>query len=77
MNPFQVEPADVCTVNYSCENISRPPQVSLDLCSVINDAIFDAETGNYEFESSNMATYIPGTYEFKITGTVGSTSTYI
>ena len=48
-----------------------------DLCSQ-NDGsthgVFDQIRGNYEFYSIDMANYLPGSYTFEITGTVGTKS---
>ena len=48
-----------------------------DLCSIIDGStqgVFDSITGNYEFYSIDMANYLPGSYTFSITGTVGTKS---
>ena len=49
-----------------------------DLCAR-NDGsthgVFDPIRGNYEFYSTDMANYLPGSYTFEITGTVGTKST--
>ena len=52
----------------------------MDMCSVVDGetrAIFDPVFGNYEFYSIDMQSFPVGTYEFKITGTVGSKSDFI
>ena len=36
--------------------------------------VFDPKKGSYEFYSTDMANYKPGSYTFEITGTVGSKS---
>ena len=73
LTPFVVEPP-VCQFVYSC---SMTAGSRLDLCAV-NDgdtkAVFDPITGDYEFYSIDMANYLPGQYEFEITGTVGTKS---
>ena len=72
--PFDIEPPNVCTINFACQVISGD---RLDLCS-INDGtsqgIFDPATGNYEFYSIDRINYKPGVYTFEITGTVGTKS---
>mgnify|MGYP000911651394 FL=1 len=49
----------------------------LDLCDKSDGdthGVFDPITGNYEFYSIDMANYLPGSYTFEITGTVGTKS---
>ena len=78
LDPYFVEP-HVCDFVYSCEVISGPPGSSLTLCDIIDGdthSVFDPITGNYYFESIDMANYLPGDYTFKITGTVGSKSAF-
>ena len=73
MNPFIVDPP-ICTVTYSCSVISGP---RFDLCAIIDGAtkgVFNTITGDYAFESTDMANYLPGVYQFEITGTVGAKS---
>ena len=75
LTPFIVEPP-VCTFTYSCVMTSGPGGVP-DLCALTDGdshGVFDPITGNYEFYSIDMATYIPGSYTFEITGTVGNKS---
>ena len=48
-----------------------------DLCALTNGdshGVFDPITGNYEFYSIDMATYLPGQYTFEIIGKVGDKS---
>jgi len=73
LSPFTVDPP-ACAVTYSCEVVAGP---RLDICTV-NDgstqATSDPSSGDYSFESTDMANYPPGTYEIKVTGTVGTQS---
>ena len=46
----------------------------LDLCDIIDGSTqgsFNTATGDYFFQSTDVFAFEPGTYEFKITGTVG------
>ena len=75
LTPFVVYPP-ICPFTYSCVVTigSR-----IDLCSKTDgstNGIFDTATGNYQFYSIDMANYLPGTYTFKITGTVGNKSAF-
>jgi len=73
LTPFVVEPP-VCDFIYSCTMTLGD---RTDLCAKADGAthgVFDPITGNYEFYSIDMANYIPGTYTFEITGTVGTKS---
>ena len=77
LDPFIVEPPECGPVTvYTC-HITMGSRT--DLCSIDDGsttAIFDSTTGNYQFSSTDMANYLPGTYVYKITGTIGSTSAY-
>ena len=73
LNAFIVEPA-VCPFIYSCQVIAGG---RTDLCEVSDGAtegIFEANSGNFEFYSVDMANYPPGDYTFEIRGVVGSKS---
>lgn len=70
ITPFQVTP-DACSFTYSCEMIGGP---RLDLCDIIDGSTqgsFNTATGDYFFQSTDVFAFEPGTYEFRITGTVG------
>ena len=72
IDPMVVTPPP-CDVIYSCSLTSGP----VDICSVNDGAtqgVLDPVTGNYAFESTDMATYPAGTYLLLITGTVGTKS---
>ena len=72
LSPFNVDPSS-CALTYTCILSSGP----INICN-INDGttsgIFSAVTGNYEFQSTDMANYPAQTYELLITGTVGTKS---
>ena len=73
--PYIVEPP-VCVFTYSCLMTDGPVGVP-DLCALTDGdshGVFDPISGNYEFYSIDMAKYIPGSYTFEITGTVGDKS---
>ena len=66
-------PAAVCPITYSC-SVSGP---RTDICSILDGATvanFDPVTGNYDFQSVDMANYPAGAYTFTIKGTVGAKS---
>ena len=66
-------PAAVCPITYSC-SVSGP---RTDICSILDGATvanFDPVTGNYDFQSVDMANYPAGAYNFTIKGTVGAKS---
>ena len=72
MNPFVVDPV-ICPVTYTCQVLAGSPR--LDICSIIEGATkgtFDSITGNFVFESIDMANFPPGIYQLEITGTVGT-----
>lgn len=49
----------------------------LDICSIVDGATkgtFDSITGNFVFESIDMANFSSGIYQLEITGTVGTKS---
>lgn len=74
MNPFVSDPP-VCTVTYSCSMLVSSPRT--DLCSIIDGSTigaFDPLTGDYSFQSTDLASYPKGLYQFEITGTVGTKS---
>ena len=74
LEPFTVEPPN-CVFTFTCSLSSGP----IDICNVIDGStsgIFNGATGNYEFQTTDMATYPAGTYELLITGTVGTKSDY-
>ena len=53
----------VCVINYSCEIINGP---RLDICNVddgLTQSSYDSLTGQFTFESIDMANYSAGTYE--------------
>ena len=73
LTPFVVDPS-ACAPTYSCTVTSGD---RTDLCSVQDGstvAEFNAVTGDYTFNSSDMQNYKPGSYTFEITGTAGSKS---
>ena len=74
LTQYVVDPAaSVCPITYSC-SVSGPRS---DICSISDGATaanFDPVTGNYDFESIDMANYPAGAYTFTITGTVGAKS---
>ena len=77
LTPFVVEPT-VCVFTYACAMTDKPAAYTgADLCA-INDgdsqSVFNANTGNFEFYSIDMAKYPAGEYTFEITGTVGTKS---
>ena len=55
----------------------------LDLCAIDDgdtQGVFDPITGNYEFYSIDVDNYLPGSYTFEITGSVGlksATATFV
>jgi hypothetical protein len=69
LNPYTVTPTGCGVIVYSCEVISGS---RTDLC-LINEAetvaTFDAVHGHYSFKSSDMESFSPGEFLFKITGT--------
>jgi len=72
MNPFVVDPV-ICPVTYSCQVLAGAPR--LDICSIVDGATkgtFDSMTGDFAFESIDMANFPPGIYQLEITGTVGT-----
>ena len=74
MNPFVPDPP-VCTVTYSCSMIASSPRT--DLCAIIDGSTigaFNTLTGDYSFQSTDLANYPKGLYQFEITGTVGTKS---
>ena len=74
MNPFAVVPS-VCAVTYSCAILAGAPRT--DICSITSGATvgtFEPASGNFQFESTDMANFPPGVYQFEITGTVGTKS---
>ena len=81
LNPFTVDPP-VCgpVTTYSCSIFMGS---RTDLCSISEGSTtgtFDPQTGNYQFSSTDMKNFLPGTYVFKIEGTIenmhGSQSVY-
>ena len=74
MNPFVPDPP-VCTVTYSCSMVASSPRT--DLCQLIDGSTigaFNTLTGDYSFQSTDLANYPKGLYQFEITGTVGTKS---
>ena len=74
LNPFTISPS-FCVATYSCVVIAGFP----DICSIsgATTATFNTGTGSYQLSTTDMATYVPGVYKFKITATVGSTTSSI
>ena len=74
LNPFTISPS-FCVPTYSCVLIAGFP----DICSIsgATTAIFNTGTASYQLSTTDMATYVPGVYRFKITATVGSTTNFI
>ena len=74
LNPFTISPS-FCVPTYSCFVIAGFP----DICSIsgATTAIFNTGTASYQLSTTDMATYVPGVYRFKITATVGSTTNFI
>lgn len=72
MNPFIVEPS-LCKITYSCIMSSG---AGPDICAfeddASNQAIFSSETGDYEFQATDLVGHPPGLYFLTIKGTVGS-----
>ena len=68
LNPFTTDPA-LCSayITYSCSNTG-----TTDLCGL---GAFDTTTGNYgPFQTHDMNSIPPGTYDFTISGTLGDKS---
>ena len=64
LEPFVIDPPDICTVDYSCSMISGP---RLDLCDIDDGrstGVLDAANGNYMFYSDDMVGVPAGTYVF-------------
>ena len=68
MVPFEVDPSE-CPVTYTCALESG----QADICTGV-EATFDSQIGDYQFQTTDMVEYPPGTYSLLITGTVGSRS---
>ena len=74
LNPFTISPS-FCVPTYSCTIIVGTP----DICSITgtSTASFSATTGKYQLSTTDIVTYVPGVYTFKITATVGSKTNFI
>ena len=74
LSQYNVDPiASVCPITYSCAVTGS----RTDICSITDGetkATFGTTTGDYTFTSYDMVNYLPGDYEFTITGTVGAKS---
>ena len=49
----------------------------LDLCQISNGSTvgaFESSTGHYDFKSTDIENFKPGSYTFEITGTIGDLS---
>ena len=74
LNPFIISPS-FCMPTYSCLVTVGTPDICL--ITGATTATFNTATGNYQLNSTDMLTYVPGIYTFKITATVGSISSFI
>jgi len=74
LNPFTISPT-FCVPTYSCLVIVGTP----DICSITGSsaASFSTLTGKYQLSTTDIATYVPGVYTFKITASVGSKTNFI
>ena len=74
--PFKVLPKTLdCPVDYSCKVVFGSTNVNL--CEKSGDntfAKFDAESGLYEFQTTNRKQIPPGHYELEFTGAIGDLS---
>ena len=74
-NTFTVDPS-VCPVSFSCQLLTGP-RSDVDLCSVddgTTQGTFSTSSGQFTFQSTDLASYPAGTYRFRVTGTVGNKS---
>jgi hypothetical protein len=81
--PVTVLPV-VCTdlIVYTCTYLYGPYTGPLDLCNLIydnngliSDIVFDVTTGVWVFDTQDGSIFVPGTYTFQITVTIGYTVT--
>ena len=64
---------ETCEITFTCDFLVGP-RIDQDLCSLPTVSYFDAEYGDWYFDSTDMNEWPPGDYYFWITGTVGALS---
>ena len=74
MEDWSVSP-EGCPITWTCEFLDGPRN-DMDLCSLANVSYFDEKWGDWYFDSTDEIEWPPGTYSFRITGTVADQSDF-